>query len=79
MRDLYTEAAETGKRLSESEGPLSDSKGGFMSHEDRVVFWAARHAARETSMALLLEARRIGVTDAQWEALRVVAAEVSYD
>jgi hypothetical protein len=44
-----------------------------------VRYWTARYAARETATALLAEARRVGVTDEQWEALRAVAADVAYD
>jgi hypothetical protein len=42
-------------------------------------YWIARRAARGTASALLTEAKRIGVTEEQWEALRAVAAEVAYD
>jgi hypothetical protein len=42
-------------------------------------YWIARYAARKATDALLLKAREIGVTEEQWEALRVVAADVAYD
>ena len=42
-------------------------------------YWIARHAARKATDALLLKARELGVSEGQWEALRVVAAEVAYD
>lgn len=42
-------------------------------------YWIARHAAREAVDALLIKARALGLPEDQWEALRVVAAEVAYD
>ena len=44
-----------------------------------VGYWIARHAARQATDALLEEAKRIGVTKEQWEALRAKAADVAYD
>jgi len=42
-------------------------------------YWIARYAARKTAEALLEEAKRLGLSDEQQEALRKVAAEVAYD
>ncbi len=44
-----------------------------------MLFEAIRLAARQTAWALLGTARDVKVTEAQWEAMRVVAAEVAPD
>jgi hypothetical protein len=82
MSDLYREAVKVGTeqwwaQLGETE-PLpvwEESEPGSVTPE----FWIARYAARKTADVLLEAAKRIGVTDEQWEALRKVAAEVAYD
>lgn len=82
MRDLYREAVTVGTQqwwhqIAETD-PLpvwEESELGPVVPE----YWIARYAARETAEALLTEAKRIGVTSDQLEALRVVATEVAYD
>jgi len=80
MKDLYLDAvfkgtAEYGRQnpavVRPEIQPIFGPKG--------VGYWIARHAAREATGALLEEARRVGVTEQQWEALRAVAADVAYD
>ena len=66
MSDLYREAEKKGEEQYLRSG-LS------------IGYWTARHAARTIALELLAEARRVGVTDEQWEALRAVAADVAYD
>ena len=77
-KDLYAEAAKIGKLQADMNGELTQD-GKPMTETERVLFWTARHAARQTACALLAEAQRIGLTDEQREALRVVAADVAYD
>ena len=79
MRDLYREAVSAGTIdyhwQTGTEQPAANGETG----PQTVGYWIARHAARQTAIALLDAARQAGVTDAQWEALRVVAADVAYD
>jgi hypothetical protein len=42
-------------------------------------YWIARHAARETAGKMLKMAASMGLSDAQYEALRATAATVAYD
>ena len=73
MRDLYQESVKFGLDfVGVTEEPIG-TKG------ERAGYWIARHAARETAGALLEEAKRLGLTAEQQEALRVVAADVAYD
>ena len=84
MRDLYTEAADMGRKQAKQLGPLKQhgpaKKGGhWMSEEERTLYWTARHAARQAADALLEAARGLNLTEEQVETLRQVAAEVAYD
>jgi hypothetical protein len=45
----------------------------------KALLEIAHYAARQVAIALLDEAREIGVTAEQYEALRAKAAEVAYD
>jgi hypothetical protein len=81
-RDLYREAVIEGTKqwwaqVGEKE-PLpvwEESVLGPVAPE----YWIARYAARKATDALLEEAKRIGLTEEQWEALRQVASDVAYD
>jgi len=66
-RDLYEESIKEGQELK-----------GWHPHKP-AEYWIARHAARQTAIALLAEARRVGVTKEQLEALRAMATRVAYD
>ena len=77
--DLYRDAVKHGEDqcpAGEVVGYVTDTT------DDRIDgrgYWTARYAARGAAGALLKEAKRVGVTEAQWEALRAVAADVAYD
>lgn len=79
VQDLYREAVSEGgnhylQYTTRPSEPLPVRLG-----PDGPGYWIARYAARKATDALLLEARRIGVTEEQWESLRAKAAEVAYD
>lgn len=80
ITDLYKQAAEWGLNKAKEEFP--EEQRPFLQPEaliERAQYWTAWWAGRRACGMLLAEARRIGVTDKQWEALRKVAAEVAYD
>ena len=66
MRDLYIEAQVYGSDASQN-SDLSP------------MYWIARHAARQTAIAMLDEAIRLKLSAEQYEALRIVDADVAYD
>ena len=43
------------------------------------IYWASWYAARRTAIALLAEAKDMGLSDEQWERLRKIAALVATD
>lgn len=74
--DVYRDAVAFGVQQCPIQG---ETIGGAHDQIDARAYWTAWFAGREASKALLQEARRVGVTDEQWEALRTVAADVAYD
>ena len=87
MEDLYKDAIKFGlekaRRRSDGGrqcGSRRDVQRRLHSVSGAGKAQIGRHGGgRRASDALLDEARKVGVTDAQWEALRAKAAEVAYD
>lgn len=79
MADLYKEAVAWGLEKAKEELAGTHFSPGGPKFQETAQYWAAWWAGRRASDALLDEARKVGVTDAQWEALRAKAAEVAYD
>lgn len=81
-RDLYNEAIVQGVKAwrdqaGDTDTILTDTM--LTAGPDGPAYWIARHAARQTATVLLEVASNIGVTQEQWEALRVAAAKMAYD
>jgi hypothetical protein len=69
VADLYKRAQRFGLHIAR--GIPGDTKG--------VGYWIAWYAGRRAAGAVLDAAKKAGVTDEQYEAMRKVAAEVAYD
>jgi len=72
VTDPYDIASEFA--FKEAQTPL-----GTKNHVERVAYWAAWRAARNTAKAMLDKANALGLTPEQFKALAEVAEEWAYD